>query len=105
MTTIFTGGYIFGPAFGGVIGTASRFLFSALNPWGSGLAFPPLIMAQSFYFGITGLAGGIMIPHISSFRKNNIRIFLYGLSGGLLTVLYHLFVSFFTTGYTGFTMS
>ena len=92
MTTIFTGGYIFGPAFGGVIGTASRFLFSALNPWGSGLAFPPLIMAQSFYFGITGLAGGI-------------RIFLYGLSGGLLTVLYHLFVSFFTTGYTGFTMS
>ncbi len=105
MLMVFIGGYLFGPGKGMLVGAAGGFLFSALNPWGSGLAFPPLLFAQTLCFSITGLSGGIAVPKI--FRRTHpaTKMFLFGISGLILTVLYHLIVSFFTSGYAGFTMS
>jgi hypothetical protein len=102
---VFIGGYLFGPGTGILVGAASGSLFSALNPWGSGLAFPPLLFAQTLCFAITGLSGGIAVPLILRRAHAGTKMLLFGMSGLILTVLYHLIVSFFTTGYAGFTMS
>lgn len=54
---------------------------------------------------MTGLSGGIAVPLILRRAHAGTKMFLFGMSGLILTVLYHLIVSFFTTGYAGFTMS
>jgi len=57
---IFLGGYIYRIKNGIIIGTVGGFLFSAVNPWGSGLAFPPLIVSQMIGFGLAGLTGALV---------------------------------------------
>jgi len=99
---IFLGGYIFGIIYGAFIGGTAIFIFSALNPWGSGLAFPPVIIAQVISFSITGFCGGIISRLLPHTLTQKIMIPVFGLCGGLLTLLFHVLVILFTSELSGF---
>lgn len=99
---IFLGGYLFGMIYGVLIGGTAIFIFSALNPWGSGLAFPPLIIAQIISYSITGFCGGVMSRLLPKPTRRIEVISIFGLSGGLLTLLFHVLVILFTSELSGF---
>jgi len=99
---IFLGGYLFGMAYGALIGSTASFIFSAFNPWGSGLALPPLIIAQVISRGITGFCGGILSRLLPQTVPRIIKILIFGLFGGLLTLLFHVLVILFTLELAGF---
>ena len=99
---IFLGGYFFGMGYGLLIGAVAYFIFSAFNPWGSGLAFPPLLFAQIISFSVTGLCGGIIarIPFKRTF--NWLQWSVFGLCGGTVTLFYHVLASLFTAQFAEF---
>jgi hypothetical protein len=90
---IFLSGYYLGIKNGLLIGFLGEFLFSALNPMGSGLIFPPMLIAQVLAMGIVGLTGGIIGKTMSKkeFKKGYIAVF--GGAGLILTLIYDMFVS------------
>jgi len=102
---IFLGGYIYGLKNGIIIGTVGGFLFSAVNPWGSGLAFPPLIIAQVIGFGLAGSTGALVYKTTINLSNRKLKSVLFGLSGGVLTVMYHLLISIFTSELAGFSLT
>ncbi len=59
---IFLSGLTLGIRWGILVGAVSEFIFSAMNPLGSSLMFPPLIAAQIISMIIVGLAGGLLRP-------------------------------------------
>ncbi|MCH8286993.1 ECF transporter S component, partial [candidate division KSB1 bacterium] len=76
---VFLGGYIYGIKQGVIIGTTGGFLFSALNPWGSGLAFPPLIVSQVIGFGLAGLTGALIYKTTHTLSEGKLKAaFLQG---------------------------
>ena len=58
--TIFLSGLYLNSAWGAIIGSTSIFIYSGLNPMGSGLAFPPVFVSQIFCMGLIGFLGGLM---------------------------------------------
>ena len=92
-TVIFLGGYIHGKGYGTLIGFFSGFLFSALNPWGTSLAYPVLMLAQIISFGIIGLAGGTVRFIINPINVGIKGIIVFGVSGFLLTLFYDFITS------------
>lgn len=85
----FLAGVIFGPVRGMVIAATAEALFSAMNPIGSGLAFPVLFAFQLVAMALTGLAGGLL--HRSRFESVSViqRLTLGALGLGL-TLFYDL---------------
>ena len=65
---VFLSGLTLGIKWGMFVGGLSEFIFSAMNPLGSGLIFPPLIAAQISSMIFIGFAGGILRPFL--FIKN-----------------------------------
>ncbi len=57
--TVFISGYLLGPAGGVLVGVVGEGIYSTFNPMGSGLALPPLLIAQVFGIALFGLAGGV----------------------------------------------
>lgn len=55
---LFLSGCHLGARTGAMVGAGTEFIFSAANPLGSGLLFPPLIAAQVVAMGFVGAAGG-----------------------------------------------
>lgn len=102
---VFLGGYIYGIKNGVIIGAVGGFLFSAVNPWGSGLAFPPLIVAQVIGFGFAGISGAVVYKITFTMSNGKLKTVLFGLCGGVLTVLYHLLISIFTSELAGFSIT
>ena len=102
---VFLGGYIYGIKQGVIIGTTGGFLFSALNPWGSGLAFPPLIVSQVIGFGLAGLTGALIYKTTRTLSEGKLKTVLFGLSGGVLTVVYHLLITIFTSELAGYSLT
>jgi uncharacterized membrane protein len=88
--SVFLGGYFFGMLYGGIIGACSMFLFSAFNPWGSGLAFPPMLAAQVVSYGIIGICGALVRR---MFHHNKALVFILGFCGGFLSFLYYIVVT------------
>lgn len=101
---IFLGGYLFGMAYGALIGGTASFIFSAFNPWGSGLALPLLLIAQVISRSITGFCGGILSRLLPQTVPRIIKILIFGLCGGLLTLLYHILVIPSTLELAGFSL-
>jgi len=101
---IFFGGYIFGAGYGILIGGAAYFIYSAFNPWGSGLAFPPLLAAQVTAMMIVGGCGGLVYRILPTFSSKFARIILFGCCGFILTVLYHAALSVSTYQFAGFSL-
>ncbi|MCP4727706.1 MAG: hypothetical protein GY863_21885 [bacterium] len=99
---VFFGGFLFGKIKGAFIGGISMFFFSAMNPWGSGLAFPPLIISQVVSYYFIGLAGGLVKSLVYESMNRIIKSIIFGFCGLILTAFYHVLVSFFTAEIAGF---
>ena len=57
--TVFAAGSVLGRWRGAVVGALAMALYSGLNPFGSGIALPPLYAAQIGAMALAGLAGGL----------------------------------------------
>ena len=85
---IFLSGLTLGIRWGILVGAVSEFIFSAMNPLGSSLMFPPLIAAQIISMIIVGLAGGLLRPVFFKKKLSFFRIVTIGLTGFLLTFIF-----------------
>jgi len=99
--SVFLGGYFFGMGFGCLIGAVAMFVFSAFNPWGSGLAFPPLLVSQVVSYGIIGFIGGVVRR---LFLKRDVPAVVFGFIGGVLSSFYYLVVTISTASIVGFSL-
>lgn len=90
---IFLSGYFLGIQYGLLIGILGEFLFSAFNPMGSGLMFPPMIIAQVVSMAIVGVAGGILGGFMSKQVFKKYYVIVFGIAGFVLTFIYDVFVS------------
>ena len=103
--TIFLSGIILGKKAGLTTGLLTAFIWSVLNPWCSGFAYPFLLVAQCFSLSIIGAAGGI-IRKVADPAKICFRtIVIFGLSGFLLTLLYELLTNLSIITIAGFSFS
>ena len=59
---VFLAGLTLGVGWGVLVGGTAEFIFSVLNPFGSGLVFPPLLFSQVISMIIIGATGGVMRP-------------------------------------------
>ncbi|MEO6462001.1 MAG: hypothetical protein ABIP29_02910, partial [Candidatus Eisenbacteria bacterium] len=57
---LFAGGFVLGPLGGALAGALGAFLYSAINPYGSGLAVPLVLLAQVMGMAIAGAVGGFV---------------------------------------------
>jgi len=89
--TVFIGGVLLGVHSGLLVGLIGEGLFSGLNPLGSGLAIPPLFLAQLIGFGLVGVVGGLIGQRLA-----RLPFWLIGLIGALLTLVYELLAALAT---------
>ncbi len=83
---VFLAGLTLGVWWGALVGGTAEFFFSVLNPFGSGLIFPPLLVSQVVAMIIIGMAGGLL--RVVFFRQEFTRKRLILLAGcGLLLTL------------------
>lgn len=85
---VFLSGLTLGWRWGMVVGGTAIFIYSGLNPMGSGLSFPPLFLAQIIAMWFVGAMGGVLRPF---FFRPTFNIFMLGglaLSGFFLTLVY-----------------
>jgi len=102
-TTIFISGVLMGIKKGIIIGLISEFLFSALNPMGSGLLFPPMLICQVIAMSLVGFVGGLF--HYKFYNNlNALSLVLIGVTGFVLTLIYDIFVSIAFPISAGFTI-
>jgi hypothetical protein len=59
---VFLAGLTLGIGWGVLVGGTAELIFSVLNPFGSGLVFPPLLLSQVFSMITIGAAGGVLRP-------------------------------------------
>jgi uncharacterized membrane protein len=90
---IFLAGILMGPAKGILIGTLSELLFSVLNPMGSGLLFPPMLLMQSLAMALVGATGGFCRKYMLNWKNDWIHFAFIGACGLILTVFYDILVS------------
>ena len=85
---IFLSGLTLGIRWGILVGAVSEFIFSAMNPLGSGLIFPPLLAAQITSMLFVGLVGGLLRPVFFKKNLSSFRVGTLGLTGFLLTFIF-----------------
>ncbi|MBN2279942.1 MAG: ECF transporter S component [Candidatus Marinimicrobia bacterium] len=90
---IFLSGYFMGIRIGSMVGMIGEFLFSTLNPFGSGLLFPPMLMAQVIAMTFVGFTGGLIGKYLPSEGFTVKYIFVFTIAGFSLTLIYDIFVS------------
>lgn len=100
--TIFLSGYILGRVCGLFIGFFSALLWSSLNPWGSGLAYPPILFAQSISFAVAGFSGGVIRLFVNPSKLGLKSLVIFGLSGFLLTAFYDTLTNLGSILFSGF---
>ena len=87
-TSVFLSGFLLGKIRGALIGGIASFLYFSLTPYGSGLAYPFLLMTQVVVYIFIGFTGGIFnwISRPDNIKKRD--IVLFSLAGLLLTLFY-----------------
>ena len=85
---VFLAGLTLGIKWGIIVGGTSELIFSVMNPFGSGLMFPPLLVSQVISMILVGASGGLLRPVF--FRKNytSKKIMLLSVCGFLLTFVF-----------------
>ena len=83
--TVFMAGVLLGVRSGMLVGLIGEGLFSGLNPLGSGLAIPPLFLAQILSFALIGFVGGLVGRWVPK-----LPFWLIGVIGVILTLLYEI---------------
>ena len=92
-TMIFLAGVLMGLKCGLLVGILGEFLFSALNPIGSGLLFPPMLIAQIAAMTVVCLTGALLRNYILNWKTSLPNVILIGAIGLLLTLFYDILVS------------
>lgn len=90
---IFLAGVLMGWRSGILIGGVGEMLFSVFNPMGSGLLFPPMLVAQVISMGIVGGVGGLCRSLILDENPSFGRNLIIGAIGFGLTLFYDILVS------------
>ena len=85
---VFVSGVYLGSRWGMIVGVLSEFVFSASNPLGSGLVFPPLLIAQVIGMGLIGFVGGILRKPFQSRDWPLGKVIFLGGIGVVLTFIY-----------------
>jgi len=57
---LFAAGWVLGPGWGALAGALGEFLYSAINPYGSGLMHPLVLASQVAGMALSGVAGGVL---------------------------------------------
>lgn len=89
----FLSGVLMGWKSGLIIGGLGELLFSSLNPIGSGLIFPPMLIAQVLAMSLIGGIGGLCRNYILKWQARLTNFIMIGLLGGFLTIFYDICVS------------
>ena len=85
----FLSGLLFGLRRGLIVAIVGEIVFSTLNPFGSSLAFPPLLLAQVIGFAFIAIIGFVFRSFIQFFTDNKITFsIMFGATGLLLTIVY-----------------
>ncbi len=85
---IFISGIMLGVKWGMLVGAFSEAIFSIANPFGSGLIFPPLLIAQITGMMMVGLSGGILRRVFFQSVYTPFKIGLAGFFGFILTFIF-----------------
>jgi len=85
---VFLSGLTLGVKWGILVGGTAELIFSVLNPFGSGLVFPPLLLSQIISMIIIGAVGGLLRPLF--FKKDFSKKSIAGLAitGFILTFIF-----------------
>jgi uncharacterized membrane protein len=90
---VFLSGVLMGFKQGIIIGVVGEFLFSALNPMGSGLLFPPMLIAQLIAMAVVSFTGALARNYVLSCKRGLKSAVIMGGTGFLLTLFYDILVS------------
>lgn len=82
----FLAGLSLGIGKGTMVGAVSMFLFSLFNPMG--VPFPPVLMAQILFMGLTGFVGGMWRRWIRAHAFKPLFVVGLAVTGFFLTLLY-----------------
>ena len=85
---VFMSGLMLGCKWGALIGGTAIFIYSGLNPMGSGLSFPPLFFMQILGMAITGFTGGLFSRFFLEKETNIFSLITLGLLGFICTFIY-----------------
>ena len=85
---IFISGLTLGWRWGALVGGTAIFIYSGLNPMGSGLSFPPLFFMQILGMAITGFTGGLFRSFFLEKEINLFSLITLGLLGFICTFIY-----------------
>ncbi|OIO61912.1 MAG: hypothetical protein AUJ47_08695 [Candidatus Marinimicrobia bacterium CG1_02_48_14] len=86
--TAFLIGFLLGPKWGWWVAGLGEALFSAMNPIGSGLAFPILYGFQIIAISLTGFIGGVVGQRLTMDRPFVISRIWFGVLGSTLALIY-----------------
>ena len=90
---IFLAGVLMGLKTGMIIGISGEFLYSALNPIGSGLLFPPMLIVQIVTMAFVSASGGLLRKYILTWKRSVLNLLILGSLGFGLTLIYDILVS------------
>ena len=76
---------------GALVGGAAIFIYSGMNPMGSGLSFPPLFIMQIVAMSLIGSLGGWLRPIFFVKKMNTFTLAGLALVGFLSTLMYDVF--------------
>ena len=85
---VFMSGLMLGWRWGALVGGTAIFIYSGLNPMGSGLSFPPLFFMQILGMVITGFTGGLFSRFFLEKETNIFSLITLGLLGFICTFIY-----------------
>ena len=85
---VFMSGLMLGWKWGALVGGTAIFIYSGLNPMGSGLSFPPLFFMQILGMAITGFTGGLFSRFFLEKETNIFSLITLWLLGFICTFIY-----------------
>ena len=85
---VFISGLMLGCKWGALVGGTAIFIYSGLNPMGSGLSFPPLFFMQILGMAITGFTGGLFSRFFLEKETKVFSLITLGLLGFTCTFIY-----------------
>tara|TARA_Y100000741_G_scaffold176009_1_gene133568 strand:+ start:127 stop:648 length:522 start_codon:yes stop_codon:yes gene_type:complete len=85
---VFISGLMLGCKWGALVGGTAIFIYSGLNPMGSGLSFPPLFFMQILGMGITGFTGGLFSRFFLEKETKVFSLITLGFLGFTCTFIY-----------------
>lgn len=90
---VFCAGVLMGYKQGLIVGLIGEFLFSALNLMGSGLLFPPMLLAQLLAMAFVAFSGALLRRPVLNAQPGLRTAVILGGTGMFLTLFYDILTS------------